>query len=271
MTIKKQTKTYGPREYTENGTRYKITATVRHDDSCGNGHNSFAITADGYELRGKRWVESFGGCCHDEVAKHFPELAPFIKWHLSSTDGPMHYVANTMYHARTCDTEDVKPGDPTQFSKRLKFDGIPFTFSEQEKGFWDYLDSVGDFDNIEVLPVPYDGKDSYDFTPNFSLTGFIADNVEKKWYKAPFKSKRAAQEFLDALRTCEYSAIKTPTKWAKATTPNLEYARSSAVWPDATLEQLQDKDALEARLPALLEDFRADVERLGLVWDEEST
>lgn len=47
----------------------------------------------------KRWVEDSGGCIHDEVAKHFPELAHLIKWHLSSTDGPMHYVANTVYWA----------------------------------------------------------------------------------------------------------------------------------------------------------------------------
>jgi hypothetical protein len=38
-------------------------------------------------------------CLHDEIAKAFPELAKYIKWHLCSTDGPMHYVANTVFHA----------------------------------------------------------------------------------------------------------------------------------------------------------------------------
>jgi hypothetical protein len=33
------------------------------------------------------------------VQEHFPELAPFLKWHLCSTDGPLHYIANTRYHA----------------------------------------------------------------------------------------------------------------------------------------------------------------------------
>lgn len=42
-----------------------------------------------------------GGCIHDEIARYFPELAPFIKWHLTNADGlPMHYVANTVYFAR---------------------------------------------------------------------------------------------------------------------------------------------------------------------------
>jgi uncharacterized protein Usg len=135
------------KEYTKtlrNGDVVKV--RVRHDDTCGNGHNTFGITCD---VRSETGVWRSGGCQHDIVAEHFPELAPFIKWHLTSTEGPMHYIANTVYHA------------------------------EQGK---------------------------------------------------------------------------------------LEYARSSAVWPEATLEQLQDKDALAARLQALLLDFQAAVEALGLVY-----
>jgi hypothetical protein len=48
--------------------------------------------------------------------------------------------------------------------------------------------------------------------------------------------------------------------------PNLEYARSTAIWPEATLEQLSDVAALEGRLPALLADFQADVEAMGLTY-----
>lgn len=40
---------------------------------------------------------------------------------------------------------------------------------------------------------------------------------------------------------------------------NLKDARRSAVWPDATLEQLQDVGALEARLPDLLAEFQRDM------------
>ena len=86
--------------YREGGQKYRIIAKIRHDDQCGNSHNTFSITGDIDEWRGNRWREYSGGCIHDEIAKHFPELAPFIKWHLTSTDGPMHYVANTVYHAK---------------------------------------------------------------------------------------------------------------------------------------------------------------------------
>jgi hypothetical protein len=161
MTIKKQTKTYGPRFFKQGGERYRITAEARHDDSCGNGHNSFAITGEiDRQAKNGRWIEDMGGSIHAEIAKHFPELAPFIKWHLSSTDGPMHYIANTVYHASDCDHW----GSPK-------------------------------------------GKE-----------------------------------------------------------PDLGAARRCAVWPNATLDQLADKDTLAARLPSLLADFRADVESLGFTY-----
>ena len=42
-----------------------------------------------------------GGCCHDEVAKHFPELAKFISLHLCNHYGaPMYPVENGIYHVR---------------------------------------------------------------------------------------------------------------------------------------------------------------------------
>lgn len=111
-TIKSQRKQYGPRFFTENGHQYRITAEVRHDDECNNGHNSFSITATIDEKRGSGWREFAGGMCHDDVEKHFPELAPYLKWHLTSTDGPMHYVANTLYWLGYSGYCDGKPNSP---------------------------------------------------------------------------------------------------------------------------------------------------------------
>jgi hypothetical protein len=75
--------------------RNALQVKIRFDDDCRNGHMSFAITADYYE---KGRLESCG-CLHEDIAKWFPELVPLIKWHLVSTDYPLHYVANTVYHA----------------------------------------------------------------------------------------------------------------------------------------------------------------------------
>jgi hypothetical protein len=135
---------------------------VRYNDECKNGHNTFAITAHHYDrnrangdpfrihakTNDKKYLGSCG-CQHDLVIKHFPELRNYIKWHLTSTDGPMHYFDNTMYWA--------------------------------EQG-------------------------------------------------------------------------------------NLEHARMSAVWPDATLEQLADRKALEERLPGLMSEFQKDIEALGFTY-----
>ena len=50
----------------------------------------------------------------------------------------------------------------------------------------------------------------------------------------------------------------------------LDYARESAVAPDATLAELSDREWLLARLPALMVEFRAAVESLGFVYEEVS-
>lgn len=98
-------------EFEEDGRPYVLVAKVRHDDECGNGHNTFSVTATLYgpdRIPGERTTKNAagrtlwmcgGGCMHDDVARRIPELAPFIKWHMVGTDGPMHYVANTRYHA----------------------------------------------------------------------------------------------------------------------------------------------------------------------------
>jgi hypothetical protein len=77
----------------------KAVIKIRLDDECKNGHQDFSITADIYE-KDKRgtWREYMGGCCHDEIAKMAPSLAPFIALHLSTSDGiPMHAIANAWY------------------------------------------------------------------------------------------------------------------------------------------------------------------------------
>jgi hypothetical protein len=38
------------------------------------------------------------------------------------------------------------------------------------------------------------------------------------------------------------------------------------VWPDATLEQLANRKALEERLPGLMSEFQKEVEALGFTY-----
>lgn len=193
------------REYTEGRNKYAITAEVRFDDNCNNRHESFSITADIRE-NGREYM---GGCCHDEIAQHFPEFAPLIKWHLTSTDGPMHYIANTMYHA----------------------------LEHGATHAWVYYEGEHALDPLGLS----DKKGE-------RLCGYL-------------KSAQALKaEGVPGYR------IQWDNKTVK--TANFDYARSAAIWPDATIEQLRDKAALEARLPQLLADFKAAMIGAGFVWPE---
>lgn len=117
-------------DYFNGGEPETLIVTIRFDDRCGNGHNTFSITGELYRappVRGERtvkhesgktlWCHS-GGCIHDEIAKHLPQLAKFIKWHLCSTDGPMHYVANTIFLAGDRDHNKLRKGEFRQLIDR---------------------------------------------------------------------------------------------------------------------------------------------------------
>ena len=82
---------------TYNGHQRVMTVTLRYDDRCNNGHNTFSITGNISTLTRNTCIVS--GCIHDEIREFFPELTKYIKWHLCSSNGPLHYIANTLYHA----------------------------------------------------------------------------------------------------------------------------------------------------------------------------
>ena len=97
--------------YTETKTkgRTRITVRIRLNDECKNGHQDFSITCDGYEKADNgRWYESFGGCCHEEILKLWPQFKPFVDLHLSDRKGvPMYVVGNGYYwlKERLCNPE----------------------------------------------------------------------------------------------------------------------------------------------------------------------
>lgn len=194
------------RYYEMNGRKYRITAELRLDDECGNGHETFSVTADIRE----NGQEYMCGCCHDEVARHFPELAPLIKWHLTSTDGPIHYIANTVYHA------DEHGPDHA----------------------WVYYTAQGDPLNI-------------------------GGNKERLLAYARKTEALAAE--------CMGAGYRVQWDEKTAKVRNLDYARSSAVWPDATDEDLTApglRERLIARHPALMAAFKADMIACGFMWPE---
>ena len=254
--------------YTENGQQYKITAEVRFGDECKNGHKTFAITG---EILRKAWncwlVSDRCGMIQDDIAKHFPDLAPFFKWHLCSTDGPMHYLANTLYHASDKDHWGRRKGEPSAWERRIRFFvddefSFPVSFGVSD-GFAKFLEENRHFiHTMKVVAVARKDAGTYKFRDQYTFTGYNED----KWGSTPFRTQREAEELLEALQTYDWEIERIPTAWSEGKEPDLEAARASAIWPDATLEQLQDEEQLKARLPGLLAEFRAAVESLGFEW-----
>ena len=244
------------------GARYRLKALVRYGDGCGNGHNTLAITGD--LLRQERPFENYvfeaGGCLHEEIAARFPELAPHLKYHLCSTDGPMHYPANPLYLASNKDCWGRRKGEPIAYQAAILFSDNPIkhTFGAPPEKFVEYLEQCNNYD-FEILE--YHHEDRKTFGAKYTFGGYA-----EKWHECPFETEDEAERFLHALKYCDPQFIKVAASYSDGKEPELNAARSSAIWPDATLEQLQDEAALVNRLPALMAGFREAVESYGFVY-----
>jgi hypothetical protein len=88
------------KEFKEGATVYRMQVRYGLDYDFARRNNQsayFSITASIERKSGTRWVEDSGGMLHDQIAEHFPNLAPLLKWHLTAVDGPLHYIANAKY------------------------------------------------------------------------------------------------------------------------------------------------------------------------------
>lgn len=138
------------------------------------------------------------GCLHDEIAIHAPELKHLIKWNGTSTNGPLYYIENTLYH--------VEEHGPTHA--------------------WIY----------------------YTLTDPLRL----CDRKEILLKYAKLKELALAEEY-----PCY--RIEPDKKTIKEC--NLEAARRTAIWPEASREELTHENLLK-RLPKLMEDFNKDMKEI---------
>lgn len=259
-------------------------AEIRFDDECHNGKNSFAITGYGWFNQVKARDCDFGGCCHEMIAKVFPELEPLIQWHLVCSDGPIHYIANTLYHASDCDSRGFAKGEPCSWGTLVQLGDWPITYP-MSKAFREWMvaaiehrrTSTASNPNrkmFTIMPVPHVKKNpgEYDFDPHYSF-----DDFTTVWHEAPFKTLREAEEFKAALARVGdqgFKLVQVVTGYSQGKERDLRAARNAANWPEVTDEQLclpraELKALLEARLPPLLAKFRAAVEGAGFLWSPE--
>lgn len=245
------------RNVTIDGQPARVVVELRHDDTCGNGHNTFAITGEWF-YRADRRNSGGGGCIHDVIAEHFPEYAHMIRWHLTSTDGPIHYLANTLFLAGDRDHWGRHKGEPSSFEIWVYVGTSPIGH-KVPKRLLGVLDSrPSSAGSIVAVPHPRN-----EFADQYYL-GAMGEALA--WHEAPFRTEREAGEWAAIIDSGDYRVERVPVEWSNGKEPEVEAARRTAIWPDATLEQLTDRGALEARLPGLLQEFKADIEALGMVY-----
>jgi len=249
------------------GTNGVMHVKIRFDDECKNGHQSFSITADVYTVESRRQKDiAASGCMNDEIANIFPELVPLIKWHLMSTDGPMHYIANTVYRASDRDANGRRKGEASAWRTVVYFGNSPVSHAVSEK-LAQWIEQHPR-PQVKEIQHPDKGKPgAYQFAPKYTFNGFC-----ERRHECPFNDEETARQWAAAFNTIDYRFDRITTGYSEGKTRDLDAARSSAVWPDATDEELSTerdtlKAALEARLPGLIAEFRADMERIGFLWE----
>lgn len=263
---------FGPRPIDGYGKGAVITVHCRFDDNCKNGHDSFSITADVW-VPGRRGIEA-GGCLHDGIAKVFPELAYLIPWHLVSTDGPMHYIANTVYLAGDRDHNGLRKGESSKNPRTeehfVQFGRSPITHKVGRR-LYDFIKSTladnGEFilDKVEHSTV---GEYTYKYAPKYQFAG-----MDCEWYECPFDTEQECREWVTALTECEVVWTSRNRVIGEGKARDLDAARRSANWPEATDEQLCSEpevlwQMLLERLPKLQSDFREAMESVGFTWLE---
>jgi predicted DNA-binding protein YlxM (UPF0122 family) len=248
----------------EDGVQKEIKAILQYDDDCDNGHNTFSITGKIKRVDKRfRDFEAYG-CLHEEIAKHFPKLQKYIKWHLCNSTGPTQYIANTLWHVRNSVHPIFPAGTPTEYTTMLTFGDNPIQHNFKN-GFVDFILNTYE-KNLKIIQLDYkkEHPSDFNFKPKFSFEGFGT-----KWHEGPFDSLQEADNFLYALKHCDPHFESVATSFVAFKPRDLDAARQSAIWLDATDEELlapNVRERLNTRFPKLLEEFQSDMEELGFTF-----
>jgi len=126
----------------KDGEKYRIDviADLVHRD--GNSNAYFGIGGDVFRLaKNGRKVWEMGGCIHEEIIKHFPELQPLVDIHLADEDGvPMHAYSNASYFAGLTKWQAL---DLERLTKHLRVSQkLAVELVEYIDHFWNHFDGI---------------------------------------------------------------------------------------------------------------------------------
>lgn len=233
---------------TKEGGRLRV--KVRFDDECKNGHETLSVTATEYDKKGR---DIRGGCMHDDVEDVFPEFASLIPFHLCSTDGPMHYIENTIYLSGNRDCHGLQDG---QILYRNEVPGRNDIHRANLNKT--VLHGCG-------IPAQYDWQERYRRPASGSEH---VGGATRKWL--PISMVDPDTDMSDF----EMAQLSPIHRIGEGKERELDSARRSAIWPEATDDQLcSDRIVLEGllrdRLPDLIKRLRTLVEEFGFIYPKE--
>jgi hypothetical protein len=249
----------------------RLTVWLSFQDNPRNGHNTFHATGVIMTTEAKKHRDiAASGMLHEEIAAIFPEIAHLLKWHGVSTDGPCHYLANTVYLAGDKDCRGLRTGEPWAFNDCVQFGDNPVKHALKSRRFVAFLQncvSLNGGNRFDLEVIRYDHSDRETYRPKFTYGGYA-----NAWHECPFDTEREALDFLYALQNCSPKFVRVSTIFSKGKQRELDGARRTAVWPDATDDDLMAEPddlraALVARLPKLLGEFKRDILAAGFLWE----
>ena len=126
----------------ENGEKYRIQVRSELVHRDGNSNAYFAIGGDIYRhAKNGRKVWEAGGCIHEDIIKHFPQLQPLVDIHLADEDGvPMHAYANAAYWAGQTKWQAL---DLDMLTKHLRVSQkLAIELVQYIDHFWNHFDGI---------------------------------------------------------------------------------------------------------------------------------
>lgn len=187
--------------------------------------------------------------------------------------GGLHYPANPLYMASNKDTDGKRKGELYNDTPVIEISGFPHFLPVK---FIDWVTNIPH--NFMVFPVPvHHDKGEGEYEPTWTLGYLSQDSIgeeciyECSWHSAPFKGHAAkamhqAEAFAAVINAGNYTISSRKTQIGKGKPHEFDRARRIAYWPDATEEQLQDKQAYMDRLPALIAELITHINTVGLTY-----
>ncbi len=183
----------------------------------------------------------------------FPEYAYLTKWcDFSALTTFEDYLKEIAKFTRTRIYPDKELNEPIRWEKAVYLGKSAFPLKFPLK-FMSWLERFNNnFRVVEIKHPYYESK-------------YTISDYTKHWSEC-FFTENEAKGFVETVNKYGYKIVDIPVEWNTSIEPHLGMAQKMAMWADATLEDLSDKDKLFDHFTKLQEEFKIIIEKLGFVY-----